>query len=102
MDERFPWLRITFNHSFIDVLNAETGKAQKLVTTKRWPSIKEIVAEIESDLNENPYGRDAERARRKAMKKAARLCIRAAKNRKAKKTRPPRPTNRPANRSSIW
>lgn len=83
----FPRLKITFNHSSIDVLNANAGKAQKLVSTKRWPSIKEILAEVQNDLKKNPYGRDADKARRRSMKKAVTLMRRAEKNRKAKKTK---------------
>ena len=84
--QKFPNLKITFNHAPLDVWSQESGKIAKLM--KRWPTITDVVDELDQELRDNPYGRKADLSRRKAMKWAERFlrrCLRLKKKKGKKK-----------------
>ncbi|MBS4032862.1 MAG: hypothetical protein KGZ85_00235 [Ignavibacterium sp.] len=80
-------IKITFNHSTIDVINENEDKVEKLVVQKKWPTVKEVVQSIEDNLKNKPYGNKADRARKNAVKWVERFLIRARQLEKRKKTK---------------
>jgi len=85
---QFPKLRITFNHVGVDVLSQDVrmyGSKEKLRVQKKWPTVAEVVEQLEQELRDNTSGKEAAKARRRAMKWAERFLRRAIKLRKQRK-----------------
>ena len=80
-------LKITFNHSTIDVMNENEDKVEKLLVKKKWPTVDEVVKGIIENLGNNLYGNKADRARKNAVKWAYRFLRRAEQLRKRKKNK---------------
>ena len=78
-------LRVTFNHSAIDVINENEDKVEKLLVKKKWPTVEEVVKNIDDNITDKPFGNKADRARKNAVKWAERFLIRARQLRKRKK-----------------
>jgi hypothetical protein len=88
--DKFPKLRITFNHVGVDVLSQDVrmyGSKEKLRVQKKWPTVAEVVEQLEQELRDNTSGKEAAKARRRAMKWAERFLRRAIKLRKQNKDR---------------
>ncbi len=82
---KFPNLKITFNHSRVDIWSEEDEKSKKMVS--RWPTINEVVSDLEQDLKDHPYGSAAEKARRRAFKWVAKFQQRSMRLLKKKKNK---------------
>lgn len=86
--DKFPKLRITFNHAGVDVLSQDVrmyGSKEKLVVQKKWPTVAEVVEQLEQELRDNTSGKEAAKARRRALKWAEKFLRRAIKLRKQQK-----------------
>lgn len=82
---KYPNLKITFNHSRVDIWSEEDEKSKKMVS--RWPTINEVVSDLEQDLKDHPYGKAAERVRKKAFKWIAKFQQRSMRLLKKKKNK---------------
>lgn len=79
VSQQFPNLKVTFNYTANDVWSQESSEKTKLVTSKKWPTVDEVVEDNEKNLQTQPYGDEAEKARSKALKWAEKFLIQSVR-----------------------
>jgi hypothetical protein len=84
---KYPRLKITFNLVRWDLLDKGTGKKSKLGGKPTWPTVEDVANQVILDLSVHWYGKDGDRARRKAYQKEAWLIGQEEKLRKRKKNK---------------
>jgi hypothetical protein len=64
--QRFPNLKIIFDHSDADVWDENLGETEKL--GEKWLAVSELVERLEQEIQKNPSGVEAKKARWRAMR----------------------------------